>query len=535
MRIDRIEATAYLGLAALDLAPATAVTLIAGPNGAGKSSLAEVIRHALLGRATRVTKKGDYKLLLTHGHKNGQGKVTWAHGDTGGVAGFKLPKGDEIKGANLPQLEGLDIALGATPFMQMADKDRRGVLMRATGIQAKPKDVGERLKQRGVEATVAEEVAPMLRSGFDAGRQYAEQNAKNKEQEWRQITGEQYGTNKAEDWEASAPERPAVEALEEAANERNEVQIALRQAIDDQIQVRDERLSEAYERQKAAKAKLAGETPDVHPCPSCGQALTISNEGLHVHDGGDEPVHDQEAAREEAEAAGQAISGAQNERSRLQQEVGNVDNGRPVQATLYSLGVDSYLLERYDKALAALEELNQQAEAHDSASGITERAAKAHKAAKQYRVAEAALKPDGIPTDLVTEAIRPINDRLSWSSHHTGWPLVQIDTDCALTIGGHPYPLASESERWRADILMAEALAYATGLRCFMYDRVDVLSPQNRTPLIRWLDAIAADYDSIIVLGTFRQAPDNNALPASVTAYWIDGGDIHHENTEAAA
>lgn len=534
MRVDNIEIAAYLGVASLTLAPASTVTLIAGGNAAGKSSLAEAVRHALLGRATRVGRKADYKLLLTHGNKNGQVKVTWAHGETGGVAGFKLPKGDAIKGANLPQLEGLDIALGATPFMALPDKDRRGVLMRATGVQAKPGAVGERLTKRGVTATVAEEIKPMLRSGFDAGRQYAEQQAKAKEQEWRRTTGEQYGREKAEEWEATAPANPSDAEIDAANEAFNAARADLQDAIDAQIEARDERMRAADQRYSEAQKKRNGTDYEITACPSCGAELIEDDAGLHERSQYPEQEQSSDNLEAAVNAALEEYRQASQERTKLGVSRQDTEDDGEVAEDVDRLGVSVGTLNSYRQALQKLNELRRARQAATEADAITERAAALHKAAKAYRVAEAALKPDGIPTDLITEAIRPINERLSWSCQYTGWPLVQVDSDCAVTVGGHPYGLASESERWRADVLVAEALAHATGLRCFMYDRLDVLSPQNRNPLVAWLDAIARDYDSIVVLGTFKQPPNDTALPDSVTAYWIEDGALSEESRKAA-
>jgi len=281
MRIDQIEIKAYLGVPSLTLNLDTPVTLIAGPNAAGKSSVAEAVRHALLGQATRVRRKADYPMLLTAGHQKGQVKVAWAHDDQGGAAGFRLPKGDNIKGSSLPQMQGLDVCLGATPFMGLSDQERRRTLMRATGVQANSDDVVARLKHRGVSTVTASDVAPMLRSGFDAARQYAESAAKGKENEWRQVTSEAYGHSKAEDWVCEAPKAPTdadVKAAHEALHGARE---DLVHHLGEWLRSIDAEIETATHRVNDAQAALAGTDYAIVACPSCGTDLVHDADGLH--------------------------------------------------------------------------------------------------------------------------------------------------------------------------------------------------------------------------------------------------------------
>ncbi|MGK9630576.1 hypothetical protein O6383_24315, partial [Salmonella enterica subsp. enterica] len=76
-----------------------------------------------------------------------------------------------------------------------------------------------------------------------------------------------------------------------------------------------------------------------------------------------------------------------------------------------------------------------------------------------------ALSPDGIPGEMLAEALGPMNARLGASAVAAGWSIPQITADMEITGDGRPYALLSESEKWRADAMIAEAVSYLSGLR----------------------------------------------------------------------
>lgn len=135
-----------------------------------------------------------------------------------------------------------------------------------------------------------------------------------------------------------------------------------------------------------------------------------------------------------------------------------------------------------------------------------------------------ALAPDGIPAELLKEALGPINARLAQSAADAQWPQVEIGADMAITYGGRQYGLISESEQWRADAMLAEAIASQSSWRLLLLDRFDVLDLQGRADLIAWLDVLAdaGEVDSVFLFGTLKSTP--TGLPASIGTHWIDDG-----------
>lgn len=134
------------------------------------------------------------------------------------------------------------------------------------------------------------------------------------------------------------------------------------------------------------------------------------------------------------------------------------------------------------------------------------------------------LAPEGIPSRLLAEALGPVNDRLKASAKASEWPLVKIGANMDVTAGGRAYSLLSESEQWRTDAVIAEAIAHMSGVRLLVLDRFDVLDLPGRSDLICWVDALAqsGEIDSALIFGTLKSCP--SGLPATIRAIWLENG-----------
>lgn len=135
-----------------------------------------------------------------------------------------------------------------------------------------------------------------------------------------------------------------------------------------------------------------------------------------------------------------------------------------------------------------------------------------------------ALAPDGIPGEILAEALGPINERLAQSAADAAWPQAAIAPDMSITGAGREYRLLSESERWRVDAMLAEAVAHLSGARLLVLDRFDVLDPIGRSQLLGWLDVLAdtGEIDTALVFGTLKALP--TGLPSTIAAHWVENG-----------
>ena len=145
-----------------------------------------------------------------------------------------------------------------------------------------------------------------------------------------------------------------------------------------------------------------------------------------------------------------------------------------------------------------------------------------------------ALGPNGIPAELLAKALGPINERLAQSAADTTWPTVTIDGEMAVLLGGRPYALCSESERWRADAMLAEAITNLSGCGLLVLDRADVLDPASRGDLLAWMGVLAENNEigTALLFATLKGLPAS--LPGGIEAHWIEGGTVVAELAEAA-
>lgn len=155
-----------------------------------------------------------------------------------------------------------------------------------------------------------------------------------------------------------------------------------------------------------------------------------------------------------------------------------------------------------------------------------EDAARHHADVQQWSAIAEALSPDGIQAEMIAEVLAPLNDCLAEHAALAQWQPVRIGADMVITAGGRLYGLLSESERWRADAMLAVTIAVLSGLRFVVLDRLDCLDATGREDALYWLSDIADAglIDTVIVLATLKAAPPAGALPPHIEAQWIERG-----------
>lgn len=162
--------------------------------------------------------------------------------------------------------------------------------------------------------------------------------------------------------------------------------------------------------------------------------------------------------------------------------------------------------------------------AADTAEKKTSEAARHAAAVAAWDAIGDALSPAGIPAEILAEALGPIKERLDQTALDTGWPRVEIGADLAITAASRDYRLLSESEKWRVDAMLAEAIAQLSGVRLLVLDRIDVLDLPARGELFGWMHTLAdlGELDTALLFGTLKAAP--SGLPATMAAHWVEGG-----------
>lgn len=580
MRITKLEITNFQGLrhAALDVS--APVLLVAGHNGAGKSSLLDAISMAFNGQPRRVSLKKEMDKLVSEGAKKGEARVEWLDAaNEVQVCGVALPTG---KGSPLADSPFLPYMLDASRFAALDSKERRQVLFSLTGASTSPNQIAERLIAKGHDQALVEKVKPLLRSGFGAAVAQAKEYASEARGSWKAITGENYGSEKSIDW---APElvasvvtddqvEEAGKALQALEDDLAEAQQALgaskqaRTAADSRARriaelrelaeleprrrnklTTDEQSQDEWsEKVMAAELASAGSVPHQPlTCPHCQGAVDLQAGTLVVHQP-PEKIADAEAARRLPEYRGYLASAqraVENSQRDLNECLGAAEQIKALEAESASAPTVeaiangeqaiNELRQTRDASRAKLAALQEALDAAAQRDTSIAKAKAAHLEVVAWTGMADALSPTGIPSEILADAIGPVNDTLKHLSGTAGWSPVEINADIDVTFGGRLYGLLSESERWRCDATIALAIAMISGLRLVLLDRFDVLDLPSRGQAIALMRAVTFDreIDSVVVAGTLKEQMAKT--PEWLQAVWIDKGHIADEQHHLAA
>lgn len=580
MKLNHILADNFqrLNLFDVDLSE-TVLHLFAGDNEAGKTSVQEAIRFALRGETVRVSKKGDYKLMIRDGAKSGTVAVTLDGTEL--VRDIKTGKmqTDAMEGyaAQLPKY--LPYLLDSQHFAHTNGAKRRAFLLELTGTSTDPDNIARRMKTKGVHDKCIDQVKPLLRNSMDAGHKEATARASEARAQWVGLTGQaRYGSQIAADWKPEPPEGYDPQALLDGEKGLTQLQEAIdtlnikkggliaglaeaREGLGNQpkggvafdlaeldqtirdIETAKNSIESLEERRKLLNTEISNARERVPvPCCECGAMLRVSFQGNGVEVEPYKPMS--EEALEKAQASiltvGCDISDGTRELKSLNEKAAGLarqqalaaGSGKKVsqadidadQETLdtINLSLDDLNAKRttLDERLAGLRTA---AERIRDAGKIEERAQSLHRAVQAWGKCVDVLAPDGIPAEILSDTLRPVNDRLRNTANLTRWPQVTIYPDMEVAVEGRRYALLSESARWRADAAIADAISHLSGLGLLVLDRIDVLDIKNRGSLMRWLSAIDEEYQTILLFGTLKQLPP---LPVTMSGHWIEAGEV---------
>lgn len=428
------------------------------------------------------------------------------------------------------------------------------------------------------------EITAQLRAGFDAAEKYAADRALESKRLWQTTTGRKaYGKDVAEAWTAELPDVPAGDAaalhakaaaLDDAITAANQTLGAIKQAagqaahdaaqrqqlesaagqvdsLREQIEQTNADLLEYRPKVEALRLRAAGtarvglvhdmaaylhdqlDTSEV----SDGQRLLARYEAEHGKLGAKVDAAAQAALPEHENGLTVLQNRADNlnvQLAKASQAKGQYDALAPAGEVVDSAAEVAEVQVVLEKAKAEKQRLTNAAldieAAHRNRAAAEQKnvdAARHHEDVAQWIFLKDELSATGIPSRLLAKALVPFNAMLAQAQVDTGWPAVVIRDDLEITAGGRLYNLQSESYRWRADAMIAQAVATISGIKILMLDRFDMLDLPGRGELFGWLDVLqdAGDIDTAMIFGTLKALP-SDGLPASFTGYWVEGGSI---------
>lgn len=579
MKINKISSHGNVAVRNVEINVRAPIALICGSNRAGKTSLRNGIIHALTGKTDTVSLKKDWPLLINK-HDNNLVGYTLVNFDDDKTACINLHNGvHELK---TPLHPALPYVLNPALFGSITPDERRSFLFDLGNLRSDGAEVKQKLLDRGCDPAKVDQVLPFLRSSFDSAAKHAEENVKQARANWKAVTGEAYGDKKAEGWKAQQPPAIDGDAKEAAEAELSKIDAELDTANQKLGALQAEfngassrnaeivRLRTEHEKVDRIRTKLDKDRQEVAAwlvkvndtrliaqgskpgavscaCPSCGTELIFDGEKL-IERGGD--LHgDEEAAVKLPEyektlemmrkavangerdlvtamAAGEriAVMGAENKTA-------------PDEQALAALKANLDVIKVSRKeAKEALDTIERNIKISSEAEAKTKKAAEHHASLQAWDKIASSLAPDGIPSEMLGAALKPINDRIAASVAALYFPCkVHIRDDMTIMEGdGKLYSLSSKATRLLIDSMIAEAISHVSGIKTFMVDEFDLLDMQSRSNYLHWLIDLANNkaIDTVIIFGTLKQPPK---LPPEFSVHWLQDGVVAGHVVEVAA
>lgn len=576
MELQSIQVKNFQGVSNVSVAVNAPVLLVTGHNGAGKSSLRDAIRLALTGAASRVSLKKDYGNMI----KDGTKKADVIIGTDEGAYNYALPAAKGVHSDN----PYLPLCIDAAAFAGMKADDRRKALFELSGCTINANKVREMLLAEKCDPALTEQILPMLRSGFPAAEAEAKERASQARGAWKQVTGETYGSQKAESWEAPAVEVPDLAVIDElkgqleqnqaAINEKNQLIGTAKAAISNQanLQNRIAQLEEQAGKVERIKAKQitddksladvqqlineaeqAALSQEALPCPCC-QTLLVYSRTEHAFidattlstKAGDAGIAKLEEYRNSATMLQRTI--ANNQRDLLNaenaaQQLKELQESTAASAESSATDIEALqgdindLTDARQDLLGRINDLQEQQFAAAQTLTKTKDAARHHAEVLAWTTIAEQMAPSGIPANILSQALKPFQNLIdNINSLVPRWPAVGITPDMELVAGHRSYGLLSESEQWRVQAVITLALAQLSGINLVVLDRFDVLDPVSRVELMEALCDLSDQNQhlQVVMLGTL--AKPAAGLPDSyIQQIWLEAGVVAEAKQEQAA
>jgi hypothetical protein len=528
MKLIEITIDNFIRIPFLRMRPIKPVVVVAGDNEQGKSSLAEAIRFLFLEQAPRVHYKKD-RVEMVHGAaKNGSVTI-----ESGKMTMRRYIRDGKLQGDGglLPaDSESAAVCMQASTLPKLDERERRQIIMRLAKVDLSVDTIAAKLIDKGVDPAAVTKLRPLLKGGLQPAREQAKREVSDARGAWREVTGEAYGSQKAEGWK---PADPAISS-ETAAKSLADIDAQLAELKAD----RDTRLEAHFANIDAQSAELSSAKqsalepvlaniqnyeqqlarPTPLACPHCGGIVSYQDGELHQSDNIDKP------------RLSNMLSIAQLKRKEIAAEF----DGK-INAVIESRRETTKLITvEYETAAKGLTEdkavLVDQITTSERAKQKSVRADELHRKALTHDRIATLLSDDadGVASELIAAALTPLNERLMEIGLTLGWTPPTIHGDMRIVrADGYGYNMLSESAMWRVDAMLQILVSELSGFDLLIFDRLDVLRLPDRGQFMQWLNDYVPTREglSVFVMATLKQRPDLSALGA-VDAYWIENGKI---------
>ena len=143
-----------------------------------------------------------------------------------------------------------------------------------------------------------------------------------------------------------------------------------------------------------------------------------------------------------------------------------------------------------------------------------------------YDALQKALAPDGIPSQMIAEALDGINELLEEAaSYFFPSRYLHLTGELGIVLQNSPYITLSNSAKYRVGIAFQYALAKLVGARILLIDEADILDGIHQTELVNFLLYHLSDFDQILVFATGDFAAAWTDDPRA-QSWWLENGEI---------
>jgi len=563
MRILNLCLTEFVGIDQMDLRPGD-ITLIHGPNNVGKTSVLHALRLLMLGTHDRVARKMDLPKMIRDGADEALLTMQYEHRENVNDIAVKIRASGHHTGIR----DGYDLefAYVLDPHRFAADdvEARKHLLFLLSKKRLSAEDIASALRAEGARGDLVDQLIPMMGAGFAAIHDEAKEKRSEAGGRWRQITGHQrYGKNIAERWTPALADVERPSPMVQGELEERERELETLQARIDRYRAYQERVRQYAEKAEKLQAqvdaaegseervkqheedwavteselnKLRGKLPDVSgvnikPCPHCGNYLIVDGLVLTPHDPPKLTEEQEKHIKSDIRMCQKQLAELESKIEDEQKTQRKADSARQ---TMEQLSIDqacdvsddelkqatarkAELEPRIEKLKAELDDAIRAERMNKNASETQIAARKAHEEYQGWERIMWLVSPDGIPSQMLADIVAPMNDHLVAAHLMTGWPSVYISESMDIFYGGRPYFLLSESEQWRCDAQITNAITSLAGYNLMVLDRVDILDIANRGLLVEWCFALASEGKQVLLLATLKDRYETEG----VTSVWL--------------
>lgn len=593
MKITHISAKGFLAFRFLELDLQAPINFFIGLNESGKSSIRDMVLWALTGQARGLKTHQEQALLIREGDKAAEVVLTYADEST--ITRRKTLKSPPTSDGEAPQ-DAVLAAILCDPFtfFSYPEAQRRELLFRLVpGLNPSPEDIALKLRifapdpnyslsglatlaaTKGfptaeTEAITKRREAKRLRDSLQVNVPASifsipgEEGEEAKtfdlstlplatiEKELTQVRQERDGLIKQKgklegDQTKLANLETELEALVIPDVPREGLIEELHLALDEHRPTLDQLTVECSTLEQGAPAQLFPETCPVHnvPCGSAGlvaiPAVDPSDPEMAAkvraeHQALGQKINDLWAQVKAAKAGQEAHDKALARQETLTQQIAKIkeDWQTPAEGGA-SLAQQ---IERLDGRVTVGEQVLEAAKDYQHQKEAAEAAeAKINEVEQEigfYHAMAHALAADGIPSQMLSEALGPINKLLSYVCEFL-FPCrpLFLTKDLEIVLDGTPLSVLSKSARFRAGVAFQYILAKLSGSRLLMIDEADILDPHNREEFTDFLLKIAPDFDNIFVFATSEHAA-SSPIP-EIQIWWVKDGQVIRLADRAAA